>query len=219
MVLRPLAVIAVVAWFGMSPPTPAQRLSPPSRTVFKCEVDGKVTYSDEACLGAKCLDVEPTRGLNKSSGQERVGADVRKERRNEQIRARRIAREVSPRPTSRCRRRDPETRGSSRCSAAGRATWGTRSRASRSTFASRGTSRGSSWATPESCACCASGARLTTCVRGTSASSLVAASLISSATWNLPMATIFQGPSNLGQLLFHAGSAVFPGQRQVYGNW
>jgi len=63
----------------------AQKLPPPSRAVYKCEADGKVVYSDSPCLGAKKVDVEPTRGLNKSTGSERVGADVRKERQNEQM--------------------------------------------------------------------------------------------------------------------------------------
>ncbi|NRF71417.1 DUF4124 domain-containing protein [Aquincola sp. S2] len=51
--------------------------------VYRCDVDGKVTYSDEPCLGAKRVDVQPTRGLDKSSGKERTGADVARERRRE----------------------------------------------------------------------------------------------------------------------------------------
>ena len=58
----------------------AQKLPPPSRTVYKCEVEGKTQYSDAPCLGAKKVDVEPTRGLNASSGRERVGRDVQNER-------------------------------------------------------------------------------------------------------------------------------------------
>lgn len=61
----------------------AQKLPPTSRTVFKCEVDGKTIYSDAPCLGAQKIDVEPTRGLNKSTGRERAGADVQRERRRE----------------------------------------------------------------------------------------------------------------------------------------
>lgn len=57
----------------------SQSLPPPSRTVYKCEIKGKVTYSDEPCLGAQRIEVEPTRGLSKSSGRERVGADVQRE--------------------------------------------------------------------------------------------------------------------------------------------
>jgi hypothetical protein len=61
----------------------AQTLPAPSRTVYKCEVNGKVVYSDEPCLGAKKVDVEPTRGLDKSSGRSRVGNDVQRERQRE----------------------------------------------------------------------------------------------------------------------------------------
>ena len=61
----------------------AQSLPPPSRTVYKCE-DGKRTYyTDSPCLGAKKVDVEPTRGLNKSSGKELTGQDVQREKNNE----------------------------------------------------------------------------------------------------------------------------------------
>lgn len=57
-----------------------QTLPPPSRTVYKCEEGGKVHYSDSPCLGAKKLEVEPTRGMNKATGRELVGPDVRHER-------------------------------------------------------------------------------------------------------------------------------------------
>lgn len=63
----------------------AQTLPPPSRTVFKCEVAGRVVYSDAPCLGAKRVNVEPTQGLNKLSGTERIGTDVQRERLNKQI--------------------------------------------------------------------------------------------------------------------------------------
>ena len=58
-------------------------LPAPSRTVYKCETKGKVVYSDSPCLGAEVIDVTPSRGLNKSSGRERVGADVQRERHRE----------------------------------------------------------------------------------------------------------------------------------------
>jgi len=54
----------------------AQSLPPVSRTVFKCQVAGKTVYSDAPCLGAKQIDVEPTRGINQTSGNKRIGADV-----------------------------------------------------------------------------------------------------------------------------------------------
>lgn len=63
----------------------AQSLPQPSRTVFKCEVAGKVVYSDSPCLGAVKVDVEPTRGADKSTGQPRVGADVQRERQREAL--------------------------------------------------------------------------------------------------------------------------------------
>ena len=63
----------------------AQTLPPASRTVFKCQVAGKTVYSDAPCLGAKLIDVEPTRGLNKSSGRVQIGADVQHEQHREMI--------------------------------------------------------------------------------------------------------------------------------------
>lgn len=60
-----------------------QTLPSTSRTVFKCEVAGKTFYSDSPCLGAKTIHVEPTRGLNKSSGREVIGSDVRHEQHRE----------------------------------------------------------------------------------------------------------------------------------------
>ena len=83
--MRLSQVTSVVCLLICMVPGMAQKLPPPSRTVFKCEADGKVVYSDSPCLGAKKVDVEPTRGLNKSTGSERVGADVRNERRNDQM--------------------------------------------------------------------------------------------------------------------------------------
>lgn len=63
----------------------AQHLPPPSRTAYKCTVNGKTSYSDAPCEGAERLQLEPTRGLNKSTGQELIGQDVRRERFNEQL--------------------------------------------------------------------------------------------------------------------------------------
>jgi len=58
-------------------------LPQPSRTVYKCVVAGKTVYTDDPCVGAQRVNVEPTRGMNKSSGRELTGADVRRERQNE----------------------------------------------------------------------------------------------------------------------------------------
>ena len=60
-------------------------LPAPSRTVYKCTVEGKVVYTDDPCVGAKLVNVEPTRGLNKSSGRELTGRDVARERQTEQL--------------------------------------------------------------------------------------------------------------------------------------
>ncbi|MBT9498136.1 MAG: hypothetical protein IV103_12965 [Zoogloea sp.] len=63
----------------------AQSLPPPAKTVFRCEEGGKVVYSDAPCLGARKIDVEPTRGVSKLSGKERIGSAVQHERQREQI--------------------------------------------------------------------------------------------------------------------------------------
>jgi hypothetical protein len=75
-----LICIAMVAMHGY-----AQKLPPASRTVFKCQEAGKTVYSDAPCLGAKRIDVEPTRGLNKSSGRVQIGADVQHEQYREMV--------------------------------------------------------------------------------------------------------------------------------------
>ena len=48
-------------------------------------MDGKVVYSDSPCLGAKKIDAEPTRGVNKLSGKPRTGDDVRLEEHKDQL--------------------------------------------------------------------------------------------------------------------------------------
>jgi len=67
-------------------------LPAPSRTAFKCEVDGKVSYSDSPCLGAKKVELEPTRGLSSSPNSKAqaaetapFGTDVHRERQREGI--------------------------------------------------------------------------------------------------------------------------------------
>jgi Domain of unknown function (DUF4124) len=72
--------LALFALAIASSSTMAQNLPPPSRTVYRCEDGGKVHYSDAPCLGAKKIEVQPTRGLNKSTGKELVGQDVSRER-------------------------------------------------------------------------------------------------------------------------------------------
>lgn len=63
----------------------AQNLPQTSRTVYKCVVNGKVSYSDEPCVGAERIVVEPTRGMNKSTGRELSGKDVQREHQTELI--------------------------------------------------------------------------------------------------------------------------------------
>lgn len=60
-------------------------LSKPARTVYKCNINGKVAYSDDPCVGAQRIDVEPTRGLNKTTGSEVTGKDVSLEKQREQF--------------------------------------------------------------------------------------------------------------------------------------
>jgi hypothetical protein len=81
--------------FGAAAQAQAQaqtQLPAPSRTAFKCEADGKVSYSDSPCLGAKKVDLEPTRGLSSSvsgksplSASPPLGADVQRERQREAL--------------------------------------------------------------------------------------------------------------------------------------
>lgn len=79
--------LAALLFFALLAPQVvlSQQLPATSRTVYKCEVKGEVSYSDEPCIGAQRIDVEPTRGLNKLSGTERVGADVRREQHREAL--------------------------------------------------------------------------------------------------------------------------------------
>ena len=78
LILFPLVFFSVFSFAQVTLPAP-------SRTVFKCEAAGKVVYSDSPCLGAQKIDVVPTRGLNKSTGRELVGANVRQEQQREMI--------------------------------------------------------------------------------------------------------------------------------------
>jgi hypothetical protein len=57
----------------------AQPLPAPSRVIYKCEVGGKIAYTDEPCFGAKRMDIQPSRGLDKFSGKQMTGTDVRQE--------------------------------------------------------------------------------------------------------------------------------------------
>ena len=71
--------VAALLWAATGS-SQSMELPQPSRTVFKCEANGAITYSDEPCPGAQRLDIEPTRGLNSVSGKDQTGKDVRREK-------------------------------------------------------------------------------------------------------------------------------------------
>ena len=58
----------------------AQVIPVPTRTVYKCNVNGKISYSDSPCVGAQRLDIEPSRGVGK-----RAGHDVQREQHREML--------------------------------------------------------------------------------------------------------------------------------------
>jgi len=78
-------VMAALAMACAAAQAQTSKLPPPTREAFRCESGGKVTYTDTPCLGAKKIELVPTRGLSGLSGKERVGADVRNERTREAI--------------------------------------------------------------------------------------------------------------------------------------
>jgi hypothetical protein len=48
-------------------------------SVYRCETNGKVSYSDAPCVGAKVIDATPTQGMDKMTEQSRKGRDVQRE--------------------------------------------------------------------------------------------------------------------------------------------
>ena len=48
-------------------------------TVYRCETNGRVNYSDEPCVGAKVIDVTPTQGADKMTGRSSKGQEVQRE--------------------------------------------------------------------------------------------------------------------------------------------
>lgn len=80
-----LASASMVAALVAPAAAQTRGLPEPPRSVYRCEAEGKVTYSDEPCLGAKRVELQPTRGLNKSSGRELTGRDVGNERHRELV--------------------------------------------------------------------------------------------------------------------------------------
>jgi hypothetical protein len=45
-------------------------------SVYRCETNGKVSYSDAPCVGARVIDATPTQGMDKMTGQSREGSNV-----------------------------------------------------------------------------------------------------------------------------------------------
>ncbi|MEN9322155.1 MAG: hypothetical protein RL039_1968, partial [Pseudomonadota bacterium] len=59
----------------------AQTTLPPTakNTVFKCQLEGRIEYSDTPCPDAVTVDVTPTRGVDHMSGTQRRSASVQRE--------------------------------------------------------------------------------------------------------------------------------------------
>ena len=53
-----------------------------SQPTYKCVTAGKVSYSDEPCVGATVVDITPTQGLDKITGTSKKGADVQRSEHN-----------------------------------------------------------------------------------------------------------------------------------------
>lgn len=83
--MNKLLLVPTLLCLAFHTPIGAQvvKVPPTSRIVFKCTVEGEVVYSDEPCMGAQVLNIQPTRGMNKSSGKEMTGQDVLIERNHE----------------------------------------------------------------------------------------------------------------------------------------
>jgi hypothetical protein len=63
------------------------QLPAPSRSIYKCKINGTVSYSDEPCVGAQRLDATPSSGISHLSGSPRIGKDVANELHREQFAA------------------------------------------------------------------------------------------------------------------------------------
>jgi hypothetical protein len=78
--VKSLATILILASLHAASASIAQSLPAPSRTVYKCNVNGKMLYSDSPCLGAERLEIEPSRGVGRTTGP-----DVQRERNKEML--------------------------------------------------------------------------------------------------------------------------------------
>lgn len=63
----------------------ADAFPPPARVVYRCQVQGRVVYTDDPCPDAKVVDATPTRGVDSLSGHVRTGRDVHNEQFNEKL--------------------------------------------------------------------------------------------------------------------------------------
>ena len=68
-------IIGCILFIGAGTLSFAETLPAPSRSVYKCSGNGVTSYSDAPCLGAKRLEIEPTRGVGKKEGY-----DIQRER-------------------------------------------------------------------------------------------------------------------------------------------
>lgn len=86
---RSYRLLSVVALLGvpflLSANSARAQLPAPTQTVYKCTIKGKISYSDEPCLGAERIDVTPTRGVDRLFGSVRIGKDAAREIRSEQF--------------------------------------------------------------------------------------------------------------------------------------
>lgn len=48
-----------------------------AQPVYRCEINGRISYAHEPCVGAKAIDTTPTQGLDRWSGRVSKGRDVR----------------------------------------------------------------------------------------------------------------------------------------------
>lgn len=111
-------LLAITAWTLVATAASAQ--------IYRCEQGGKVSYSDEPCVGAKVVDATPTQGMDKMTGSTRKGAEVlRDERRktmdtalqpltglnHDQMNAERRRLKLSPDDKAACRNLDRQLPG------------------------------------------------------------------------------------------------------------
>jgi len=56
------------------------------QAVYKCQLQGRTTYSNEPCLGAQVIQTTPARGLGESHENSRAGNDgLRREKREKKV--------------------------------------------------------------------------------------------------------------------------------------